>query len=229
MSDGGQTRSGMSGQRNGVRIGGPERGSELTLSHSELDWDPSTLQPTPALFPEESHGKGHVPRLRQRPPTFSILASDTSIKMLNFLTAARPFSRAMIHLSMFFPRGQDTQSIILVRGVTVTQGQGRPKSQIKGSPGTGRKVLTHACTPGSVGTLLKIQQSPADTQQNWLTALQTLSPTVPHYRRERGFQARSCTLGLRTLAPPSPTGDQGKPLVLSEPGLYLQMETMPLF
>lgn len=210
MSDGGQTQSGMSGQRNGVRIRGPERGSELTLSHSKLDWDPSTLHPTPALFPEESNGKGHVPRLGQGPPTFSILASDTSIKMLNFLTAARPFSRAMIHLSMFFPRGQDTQSIILVRGVTVTQGQGRPKSQSKGNPGTGRKVLAHACTLGSVGILLEDTADPADTQQNWLTTLQTLSPTVPHYRGERGFQARSCTLGLRTLAPPSPTGGPGQ-------------------
>lgn len=123
--------SGMSGQSNGAGIRGPERGSELTLSHSELDWDPSTLHPTPALLPEESSRKGHMPRLGQGPQTFSILASETSIKMLNFLTAARPFSRAMIHLSMFFPRGQDTQSIILVRGVTVTQGQGRPRTRVR--------------------------------------------------------------------------------------------------
>lgn len=70
------------------------------------------------------------------PPTFSILASETSIKMLNFLTAARPFSSAMIHLSMFFPKGQDTQSIILVRGMTVTQGPGRPKCLGGGGRGT---------------------------------------------------------------------------------------------
>lgn len=59
------------------------------------------------------------------------------MRMLNFFTAAKPFSSAMIHLSMFFPRGQDTQSIILVRGVTVTQGrgQGRPRSQSQGAQG----------------------------------------------------------------------------------------------
>lgn len=74
-------------------------------------------------------------------PTFSILVSETSIKMLNFLTAARPFSSAMIHLSMFFPRGQDTQSIILVRGVKVTQGPRRPKCLGGGSPGTSHNVL----------------------------------------------------------------------------------------
>lgn len=61
--------------------------------------------------------------------------------MLNFLTAARPFSSAMIHLSIFFPRGQDTQSIILVRGVTVTQGPGSPKRLGAGSPGTSHTEL----------------------------------------------------------------------------------------
>lgn len=75
------------------------------------------------------------------PPTFSILVSETSIKMLNFLTAARPFSSAMIHLSMFFPRGQDTQSIILVRGVTVTQRPRRPKCLGGGNLGTSHNVL----------------------------------------------------------------------------------------
>lgn len=175
----------MSGQSKGVRIRGPERGSDITLSHSELDWDPNTLHPIPALLPEESSGKGHVPRLGQGPPTFSILASETSIKMLNFLTAARPFSRAMIHLSMFFPRGQDTQSIILVRGITVTQGQGRPKSQSKGSPGTGHKVLTHTCTPGRLNR----------AQQTWLTAPQTLSPTVPHYREKGGSRQGAVSWG----------------------------------
>lgn len=47
----------------------------------------------------------------------------------------------MIHLSIFFPRGQDTQSIILVRGVTVTQGPGSPKRLGAGSPGTSHTEL----------------------------------------------------------------------------------------
>lgn len=76
---------------------------------------------------QDTSRKGHECGQDRGPPTFSILASETSIKMLNFLTAAKPFSSAMIHLSMFFPKGQDTQSIILVRGMTVTQGLGRPK------------------------------------------------------------------------------------------------------
>lgn len=160
-----------------------------------------------------------MPRLGQGPPTFSILASETSIKMLNFLTAARPFSRAMIHLSMFFPRGQDTQSIILVRGVTVTQGYGRPKSQSKGSPGAGRKVLTHTCTPGSVGTLLKDTTEPSRHPAQSERAHCPPDPLThcSSLQGQRGFQARSCTLGLRTLAPPRPTGNQGEPLLLSEP------------
>lgn len=149
-------------------------------------------------------GKGHLPRLRQGPPTFSILASETSIKMLNFLTAARPFSRAMIHLSMFFPRGQDTQSIILVRRVTVTQGQGRPKSQSKSSPGTGPEVLTHTCTPGSVGTLLE-----DSTEASRHAAETAHGPPDPlahcsSLQGRKGVPGKELCPGARTLALPSP-------------------------
>lgn len=160
-----------------------------------------------------------MPRLGQGPPTFSILASETSIKMLNFLTAARPFSRAMIHLSMFFPRGQDTQSIILVRGVTVTQGHGRPKSQSKGSPGAGHKVLIHTCIPRSVGTLLEDTTEPsrhpaqperAHCSPDPLTHCSSLQGT-------KGVPGKELHPGAETLAPPSPTGNRGEPLLLSEP------------
>lgn len=207
----------MSSQRDGAGIRGPERGSELALSHSELYWDPSTLHPTPALLPEESSGKGHMPRLGQGPPTFSILASETSIKMLNFLTAARPFSRAMIHLSMFFPRGQDTQSIILVRAVTVTQGHGRPKSHSKGSPGAGRKVLTHTCTLGSVGTLLEDTTEPSRHPAQPERARCPPDPLTHCFSLQGTKGVPGLHPGAENSGSTKPTGNQGEPLLLSEP------------
>ena len=114
--------------------------SQVTESLGESPGAPP-LRPAPPLARAEQPRTFAGARAGWGPPTFSILASETSIKMLNFLTAARPFSSAMIHLSMFFPRGQDTQSIILGRTMTVTQGPGRPKCLGGGSPGTNHNVL----------------------------------------------------------------------------------------
>lgn len=92
-------------------------GQRIVLSHREFGWEPQYSASRACNGPGKTlAGKGTNRGQDRGPPTFSILASETSIKMLNFLTAARPFSSAMIHLSMFFPKGQDTQSIILVRG-----------------------------------------------------------------------------------------------------------------
>lgn len=45
--------------------------------------------------------------------TNSILSRVTSMRMVNFWTAANPFSRAITHVSTCWARGQDSQSIIL--------------------------------------------------------------------------------------------------------------------
>lgn len=45
--------------------------------------------------------------------TSSILSRVTSIRIVNFWTAASPFSRAMTHVSTCWARGQESQSIIL--------------------------------------------------------------------------------------------------------------------
>lgn len=45
--------------------------------------------------------------------TCSIFESVTWIKMLNSFTAAKPFSKPIIHLSAFLANGQESQSIVL--------------------------------------------------------------------------------------------------------------------
>lgn len=67
------------------------------------------------------------------------------MRMVNFCTAASPFSRAMTHISTWWARGQDNQSIILRK-------ERDGENSIRTSSVKGRKALINHYIPSSIHT-----------------------------------------------------------------------------